>query len=750
MADQKLTDRQSLGTSSSDSSIHVVQGGTSYKQTKGNFLKEINNRIDENQYSGVIVYQTLAELPVTGVINTSYKVANDTSASNNGYYSWNGGTYIKDASLANGVIEIGDTESVSGETTYNFSKAIRTVTVLYDNSTDYININGVDGLIEFPSTFYINGIIDGFGTAKVISSQADLSFNTGDYINLLYFDMVTKTLGIARNSSADVYDDPEKTILISFNAGAGAVTTNGFKVKLNGKLEQINENVLLDKNDVSLLYDTDGELINFNFTDNVIEFPSIFWVMGSNSLINATKYFSGLADLPFAVLSYSINVLLYNTSTNAISVEGISGSPTWQTDINNQIIATFIPQRKTVTTNGWEFTKDGINNEGEFDEDLQRMVLPDKIYISDTPLRLYKNNITATKELRDNNNIYITANEDIREVKNDLLLDNTLSSSVNISQVPVNRNGYIYGKNIDIIVTDASTKSGTKTFIALGDSLTARGVSGYTKAEIENISDCVVTNAGIMTDNTGALGEGRGGWEFENYIGKDNTFDGEVPITRQTTAGTGSTTKNPFLKLASGTDTITNPDWCFTNTGSNLETSYAENSGLGNYYIFDWDFYFTTQGITAPDFLNIGLSTNDIVKTTDWLANSRLGLEIMLKQLDTYCVDNSINIDVSVVPTVTWADVSSNSDRWKKAMEWAENMLTDINSYTFTNITVEAVYIHLFQNDNVTFEGGGSEIGNINAVSEVKKIQYSDIYHPDTDGIKQYAKALAAFFISKY
>jgi len=147
MADQKLTDRQSLGTSSSDSSIHIVQGGTSYKQTKGNFLKEINNRINENQYSGVIVYETLLELPATGVINTSYKVTNDdVLSSNNGYYHWSGSAYVKDADLANGIIESGNTDAVSGSVVYGYTgkfgtgKVKNTNSILIDN---YINPSGV-------------------------------------------------------------------------------------------------------------------------------------------------------------------------------------------------------------------------------------------------------------------------------------------------------------------------------------------------------------------------------------------------------------------------------------------------------------------------------------------------------------------------------------------------------------------------------------------------------------------------------
>lgn len=57
------------------------------------------DNLEENQYSGVVVYSTLAELPVTGTLLVSYKVSNDPTDSNNGYYHWTGSAYLKDATL---------------------------------------------------------------------------------------------------------------------------------------------------------------------------------------------------------------------------------------------------------------------------------------------------------------------------------------------------------------------------------------------------------------------------------------------------------------------------------------------------------------------------------------------------------------------------------------------------------------------------------------------------------------------------
>lgn len=55
--------------------------------------------LQENQVTGVEVYSTLAELPATGTLLVSYKVSNDSTSSNNGFYHWSGAAYVKDADL---------------------------------------------------------------------------------------------------------------------------------------------------------------------------------------------------------------------------------------------------------------------------------------------------------------------------------------------------------------------------------------------------------------------------------------------------------------------------------------------------------------------------------------------------------------------------------------------------------------------------------------------------------------------------
>ncbi len=126
MADQKLTDRTQTTTSDNDNIIHIVKGTQSFSIDKGDFIGDrmdiaegkITN-LEGNQYSGVEVYDELTDLPGTGTALVSYKVANDPTSSNNGYYHWNGASYTKDADLTTGKIEAGDVDAISGDTAFD-------------------------------------------------------------------------------------------------------------------------------------------------------------------------------------------------------------------------------------------------------------------------------------------------------------------------------------------------------------------------------------------------------------------------------------------------------------------------------------------------------------------------------------------------------------------------------------------------------------------------------------------------------
>ena len=95
--------------------------------------------VENGQTGGFKSFTTLALLQAyaTPDINDGYKVTNDSTSSNNGYYHYvSGTTYVKDDNLANGLVESGNTDPASGGTTYT---AIQTQTGV--NITDLEILN---------------------------------------------------------------------------------------------------------------------------------------------------------------------------------------------------------------------------------------------------------------------------------------------------------------------------------------------------------------------------------------------------------------------------------------------------------------------------------------------------------------------------------------------------------------------------------------------------------------------------------
>lgn len=85
-------------------------------------VEELQSKVEnleENQYSGVKVYEELTDLPNPGELLVSYKVSNDTDNALNGFYHWDGAVYVKDASLAEGEVKNGDVLPISGGEVYN-------------------------------------------------------------------------------------------------------------------------------------------------------------------------------------------------------------------------------------------------------------------------------------------------------------------------------------------------------------------------------------------------------------------------------------------------------------------------------------------------------------------------------------------------------------------------------------------------------------------------------------------------------
>ena len=128
--------------------------------------------LEDGQGSGVIVFQTLALLvahvPAGLELTASFKVTNDPQTSDNGYYSWNSSTYVKDASLVSNSINKNNTsDAVSGAAVYTNREIDFTSVNLLDESQvtvgAFIPFNGTGGLTPNAS----------FSTSDFISLKAN-------------------------------------------------------------------------------------------------------------------------------------------------------------------------------------------------------------------------------------------------------------------------------------------------------------------------------------------------------------------------------------------------------------------------------------------------------------------------------------------------------------------------------------------------------------------------------------------------
>lgn len=198
-------------------------------------------------------------------------------------------------------------------------------------------------------------------------------------------------------------------------------------------------------------------------------------------------------------------------------------------------------------------------------------------------------------------------------------------------------NESLFYKDIDIFLKDVSGLNGkTVSVMSVGDSLT-QGAS-WDGTPVTALSD-ELAKVGVTTTFIGSLGkkilkvgigkqlvmfEGRGGWRYRTLTGREAKFAGinvVIPSSQTKTSwiedvdGTYDEIKvnNTFLYPATATDKVNYPNFCYHfvtgNTGNNV--SYAEDSTLSDYVIFDPTRYFSERQIDIPDIVTIAFGTNE-------------------------------------------------------------------------------------------------------------------------------------------
>ena len=295
-----------------------------------------------------------------------------------------------------------------------------------------------------------------------------------------------------------------------------------------------------------------------------------------------------------------------------------------------------------------------------------------------------------------------------------------------------------YINNVQIIKKAATSK--TIKGQQIGDSLTNRGVSKYVASYLANsFSSALITyNTYGTLDNSGKQGEGREGWTYSNFIGKDNFhhFGGGV-IQR----GNGGMNQNPFLKLADAVDKSTKSNWCFRNTGSQLEQSYASDPDkTGDFYIFDYAWYIAQNAIPNDiQVITIALSTNDYsLYGGDALNSCVLGLNVMLSQIKTALP----NVKIGVIPTPVYGSSESGVSRFEQAAEWINKAMEICTP--IANVDVVGVWAHM----SSVFDFPYNDLGFTSVGNGTKILMKSDVIHFDIQGYLQYAPVVANWIIN--
>lgn len=384
-----------------------------------------------------------------------------------------------------------------------------------------------------------------------------------------------------------------------------------------------------------------------------------------------------------------------------------------------------------------------------FSEATHRLLLPPKMFfVEGETLPMYKGSIISS---RDNLEVFKTALVNIAATgiprinyfyEDISLKSSELSDSFKVMIKQNTNRYYSYYQEISKKSVPKESKQGTAIKeLLIGDSLTNYKVTTFVKQRLEALG-ISVTMLGTFKDTLGTNTEGRPGWEYDNFIGRDNTnFTSVISVAP---SGSASTTRdqNPFLKLATAEDKANHPSWCFRNTGSNNELSYADDTDkTGDFYIFDFAWYLSNRNVQTPDVITIALGTNDIIQEGEAaIERCRFSLDVIIRQIKAALP----NVKIGVIPSPAW---NINRSEWDSIVpKWIEFAMADVKSLstTFSNLDIVPIWCHM--NKDFTFPLTAATLPN--SPNETKRAGVSDSVHFDDPGRWEYANALSAYVMN--
>lgn len=400
------------------------------------------------------------------------------------------------------------------------------------------------------------------------------------------------------------------------------------------------------------------------------------------------------------------------------------------------------------------------NDNAGVTEYFAKPILPsDMYYITAYNQTLYTHNMFEDPEAAKTNKVMLIARDKEGDITHNYLDEYYYTiymqnEAVQNTIATTDGNGNEYTKKVVFHTSNPSDCYGSSyIYQIIGDGLNAhknsanRAMTGLMidklKGEDYNLKlSAVGTKASMETSE---------GWTLENLVGMSNfrssnkdpmVSDEDRIITRDENAHSGLTEKqNPFLKLSTEQDRTDHPDWCFTNTGSKEEYSYAEeNADKGAlYYIFDYEWYLQAHGISAPDIVTISFG-NELDTNLD---KAMKALEIAVTQIKKACPDCVVGLVTPIAPSKTY---QGDADWSLHVAPFIERLIAKCKELqnSFTSIYLVPQYLFVDRNFNyATTDTTPTSIYN-----DATKRKVNEGYILTDDGATEYISAMTSWLLN--
>lgn len=381
-------------------------------------------------------------------------------------------------------------------------------------------------------------------------------------------------------------------------------------------------------------------------------------------------------------------------------------------------------------------------------------ILPDDLYyITTYQQALYPFNMFEDPDSFKTSKVALIAEDDEGDVTHTYLHDNYTvymqDETVQNTFAATDMDGNEYTKDVIFHTAPHDSCNGmTMVYQMIGDTVVATRNSAGRTITGKLIDKMANPNYGLTLSPVGTKGttESSMYWNLENLVGMSNYLT-NAPVTynskliyRDDSHSSGLTEfVNPFLKQSTDQDRADHPDWCFTNTGSQEETSYAEDQDdTKMHYIFDYTWYMAQHNITMPEVVTLafGNEPGDIDK-------SMLALEIAVTQIKSANPDCVIGVATPIAPSQTY----TGDSEWKNNIsQFIEREIYTVKKLQEQFKLVYLIPLYLYVDRNFNFEAESTV--DAGTYSDVKKSVVKDGCALTDAGRTEYIAALSAWLMN--